>query len=691
MTFRQVLTVAALGFAVPAAFTASARAQTSDENRDADALAADMRLLAADPDDIEALIVAGELTLKMGDPTAAAGFLGRAEKLDPNNPRIKAGWGSLMVRAERPGEALRRFQAAEAGGVAPVRFAADRGLAYDLIGQQDRAQRDYRLVLRDHPDDEVTRRYALSLGISGNKDEALRQLDPLIQRSDRAAWRSRAFILAMSGDAGGADRIAMTMMAPGMGAALAPFFRRLPELSPTDRAFAVTFGELRATPERVADARTAPSLAPLGPDPYAPRPVVAAAAAPPPPPADDRGDRRRKKRRKDERAAAVVLSPAPAPAAAPLAPPAYVASSTPAYTPPPVYRPGTTIAAQVPTRGQSLPVVTPPTRGAFPVTTPPTRTTPPITTPPTRRSVASPGDLALPVVTLPRATIPAVAPPNAATTATAPVVVAAAPPSTPALPEQGVADQPSAAEAGVAEPTAIARVSEDSVLARIVADANAAPLPRPVRVARAPDAPPPVAPKPSVAARPEAADDAAATARGRRDRKDAAADLAPSPTDKDARGKPVNVSAVGAAPALDRNGCPLPPGKGRAAGKSRAAVRTPPLSTRCKAIAAKAAADKQAEAEAKSQPARVWVQVAGGANAASLEQSWKIMHDRAPDLLRGRQGWTTPLRSTNRVLTGPFKSADEAQEFVNKLTRSGVPAFVFTSTRGQKVDRLGGK
>ncbi|MDB5681792.1 MAG: hypothetical protein JWO16_1597, partial [Sphingomonas bacterium] len=121
MNLRRTLTFAALGFAV----AGGAQAQTASENRDADALAADMRLLAANPLDIEALILAGELTLRMGDSTAAATFFGRAEKLDPLNPRIKAGWGSLMVRAERPGMALVRFQEAERRGLNPSKFAAD--------------------------------------------------------------------------------------------------------------------------------------------------------------------------------------------------------------------------------------------------------------------------------------------------------------------------------------------------------------------------------------------------------------------------------------------------------------------------------------------------------------------------------------------------------------------------------------
>ncbi|MBX9813112.1 MAG: SPOR domain-containing protein, partial [Sphingomonas sp.] len=53
-----------------------------------------------------------------------------------------------------------------------------------------------------------------------------------------------------------------------------------------------------------------------------------------------------------------------------------------------------------------------------------------------------------------------------------------------------------------------------------------------------------------------------------------------------------------------------------------------------------------------------------------------------------RQGFTTPLRATNRVLTGPFKTRDEAQEFVNQLAKSGLSSFVFESAGGQKIAKL---
>ncbi|WP_404373989.1 SPOR domain-containing protein [Sphingomonas sp. MMS24-J45] len=54
-------------------------------------------------------------------------------------------------------------------------------------------------------------------------------------------------------------------------------------------------------------------------------------------------------------------------------------------------------------------------------------------------------------------------------------------------------------------------------------------------------------------------------------------------------------------------------------------------------------------------------------------------------------GWTTPLRATNRILTGPFKSESEAQSFVNTLAKDGLSGFVFVSDAGQKITKLAGK
>src|SRR3546814_12722154 len=105
---------------------------------------------------------------------------------------MKAGMATTLVRMERPAEALRLFAEAERGGYGVEKFAAERGLAYDLIGAQAYAQRDYRLALAQGKSDETARRYAPSPGISGQKDAALAILDALRREPDQPEWHARA-------------------------------------------------------------------------------------------------------------------------------------------------------------------------------------------------------------------------------------------------------------------------------------------------------------------------------------------------------------------------------------------------------------------------------------------------------------------------------------------------------------------
>ncbi|SFK14192.1 Flp pilus assembly protein TadD, contains TPR repeats [Sphingomonas sp. NFR04] len=261
-------------------------------NPDADALATQMRVLAENPRDVEALIAAARLSTRLGDLSGALALLQRAEDIEAANPRIASNRAAVLVRQGRPGEALRMFQQAEQRGVDPREFAADRGFAYDLLGQPLLAQRDYKLALATKRESDVVRRYALSLGISGDRAGAERELDALLRAQDRAAWRDRAFILAMNGDVAGAEKIAGTVLPGAAGKNLLPFFRRIATLGPADRAFAVHFGELTPTPARLADARMAPSLpAYTGPAPVQIAQVAPVAPATTPVRADTRGRR----------------------------------------------------------------------------------------------------------------------------------------------------------------------------------------------------------------------------------------------------------------------------------------------------------------------------------------------------------------------------------------------------------------
>ena len=233
-------------------------------------LSRQLTILAGNPSSIPALTAAGRSALELGDPQAALTFFGRAEELAPNDGPIKAGLGSALVMMEQGRTALKVFDEAIRLGVPEADIAAYRGLAFDLVGDPGRAQRDYQLALRRKDDPEVRRRLALSQAIGGNRDAALLTIDDQLRRQDRAAWRTRAFILALTGDAAGATRAVQAVM-PAQAAAWAPFLAKLPSLAPADRALAVNFGHF---PGDTQPLQTAAAVPP--PDPLPREPATAA-------------------------------------------------------------------------------------------------------------------------------------------------------------------------------------------------------------------------------------------------------------------------------------------------------------------------------------------------------------------------------------------------------------------------------
>ena len=807
---------------------------------DADRLADQMRRIGANAQDMDALLTAGELSVRMGDMSAAGAFFARAEKIDARNGRAKAGEAAILVQSERPGEALRYFTLAEQLGYPAARFAGDRGLAYDLLGDPGRAQRDYKLALGSHEDAEVRRRLALSLGIVGRQTQALDALAPLIRQNDHAAWRARAFILAMSGNAGEASRIAQTMMPPGAATGLASFFAELPRLSTTDRAFAVNFGEVHATPQRLADARIAPRETPLALEPL---PVQVAAIAPPPPAKNGKRDKRRRDDARVQVAAVLPVPVAPpqpappayqAPAYAPLAaatplrdrpltageqaslsavgmraapsyrrptapvqvtgltsaeqaslaaasgarpawratpvstsqsvqiaaapyprpvPPSVVASIAPApYATPRPIAPAPGSATPTPYLASHAAPAAPPAQSvvsAAPYALPRAATVAPAAASDTQASVA-------PRATVPAATVqpalPAVAPQVAtavtvASVAPTPLGQAAPVTVTPTTPGPGFSSSPTAPPAGelaaVAQlPTAAAAVAAApaaEVASLSPAQLAPAPLAATAALANGGVAGPPVsdasiAPAvattsraiatiavPATIAPPVAAPRVQASAVTR----SAPARLAREPLPPIVRpgrradavlarivaGLSVPASELGiegptrpaTKPAGGRRIIAAAPvddapvektAAQKAADAKKAAATKKALADKKAAADKKALADKEA-ADAKkaerAQPARIWVQVAGGANEAGLTTAWKVMRGKAPAVLAGHQAYTTPLRATNRVLTGPFRTDAEARAYVNQLNKAGVNAFTFTSDAGQKITKLDAK
>lgn len=233
----QAQTAASMTVTPPPAGATSGAAQLSEN----------LKIIARDPFNVDAILKAGSGALAIGDTNAAFGFFARAEELSPRNWKAKAGLGSSLTLMEKPAEGLRAFEEAVALGAPDSEIYPDRGLAYDQLGDGKRAQRDYLAALNQRPSDEVTRRLALSLAIHGDRDAGLARLKPLLARNDQGAWRARAFILAMTGDMAGAGRIVQEVVPPNMVPYMTSFLQKLAGLGPAAKARAVNFGTIPAS------------------------------------------------------------------------------------------------------------------------------------------------------------------------------------------------------------------------------------------------------------------------------------------------------------------------------------------------------------------------------------------------------------------------------------------------------------
>jgi len=176
--------------------TSVAAVQPIREPAGAAELRAAMRRISYNSSDADALADAGNASLMLGDANAALNFFTRANTIRPNNGRIVAGLATATVRTENPFEALRLFDDAIRLGVSDRTIAADRALAFDLLGNFARAQQDYKLARTAVTSDDLLIRQAISLSLGGQKSEADNMLLPLLQKNGAAAWGARGVEVA---------------------------------------------------------------------------------------------------------------------------------------------------------------------------------------------------------------------------------------------------------------------------------------------------------------------------------------------------------------------------------------------------------------------------------------------------------------------------------------------------------------
>ncbi|PSJ38382.1 SPOR domain-containing protein [Allosphingosinicella deserti] len=716
------------------------------------ALSRNLNSLAANPRSLAPLMGAGRAALELGDAQAALTFFGRAEEIAPQDGRIKMWIGAALTHLQQPQGAHKFFAQAQALGVPEADLAGERGLAFDIGGDPRSAQRDYRLALQGKRDPEITRRLALSLAISGERDPALRLLDEQLRLRDHDAERTRIFILALTGDANNAVSAIQASMPGGRGSAMAPFLQRLAILNPAERAAAVHLGIFpqsgrSAGPVPNVYAARNPTPAPNNyaaanpvqagaPDTRQPSlgPVVTtrredkvqtASVAPPrlSAPAPTTAARPRQERPSwSFTARNLAQMPAPKPASsvpqrsAPLsgdlAPAVRIASNAPQSAAPQSAAPQSAAPQAV------APAAAPPS--TFAATTPQPRG--PM---PSQFAAALPPSPQIGVAAQPVPTPFASALPSSVPSATQPVPsnpVAVQPMLSTGAPSPHGAQRPVQAPASQPGSTQIASSSVQPPLSSSTVTApasqppiqtaarDAAPTPgfsilqpaasRPMELASV--AIPQTSPQPSSMSAQQAAPDPAPSeeAISRSSRlADVAATIAslpnlPSPVTEAPKASAPKPSPKAAAPApkAEKLASLTKPAalKDDKAGKAPADKAPAGKAPAAKSAAAKKGAEPAVKKPA-AEPARVWVQVAGGANKTTLPKEYDRLKAKAPKLLATRSAWTAPLKATNRLLVGPFKTEKEAQAFVNELSKSKLSGFAWSSAVGEKVEKLSAK
>ena len=283
--------------------------------RESAQLNAALRKLASRPADLDALVSAGNASLALQDVRAAAGFFSRAAGVAPADARVLLGLARVALAQRRPVAALQAFAQAESAGARALDMAADRALAYDLVGDNAAAQALYRSVLAVGDSAEVRRRLALSLAISGNRSEFERILYPLLRDEDRAAYRTRAFGLAILGLPDDAVEIADAMMPTDLALRMAPYLRYMPRLTKSQQAAAGNLGAFPAATEIGRDPPDIAGYAGAGARIAAnANAALTPAGAPLGPRAQQASSSARAVRRRPDRDATIAPVPAPGPA-----------------------------------------------------------------------------------------------------------------------------------------------------------------------------------------------------------------------------------------------------------------------------------------------------------------------------------------------------------------------------------------
>lgn len=111
-----------------------------------------------------------------------------------------------------------------------------------------------------------------------------------------------------------------------------------------------------------------------------------------------------------------------------------------------------------------------------------------------------------------------------------------------------------------------------------------------------------------------------------------------------------------------------------------------------RARAAEAAEAREERERARANPARIWVQVATGANVSALGYDCRRLARQYAAAFGSRSCSIAAWNRTHRLLVGPFRNAAAARAWLASYSDAGGDgAFVWNSDAGEEVTAVGAR
>ena len=88
---------------------------------------------------------------------------------------------------------------------------------------------------------------------------------------------------------------------------------------------------------------------------------------------------------------------------------------------------------------------------------------------------------------------------------------------------------------------------------------------------------------------------------------------------------------------------------------------------------------------------KIWLQIASGADDATLSSQFERLKSKNPDLFDGLQPYVARTAGGARLLVGPFRGRSDAETLAEDFETVGIQASNFTNSQADRIAPLAGE